>query len=170
MSPLTALPCTLCAHRQHPETWLMLIEASNCNITPAVLSSICHLGPSRQNAGEIDSGRGSEARRDREGAASRNDGNRDTTKVTSCVTSPSKSARRARGGGSGAQARTHTLHNSTNHPGIVPGNRQKHIVDFDSKHAYSREAESAGGVRHMAAQNSHITVTNNTVLTQPPMR
>jgi hypothetical protein len=37
--------------RQNEKTWLMLIEATNCNISPGVLSAISHLGAPRQWSG-----------------------------------------------------------------------------------------------------------------------
>jgi len=42
--------CRAYYHRRCEATWLMLIEASKCNISPSMLSSVCHLGPAAASA------------------------------------------------------------------------------------------------------------------------
>lgn len=156
----------------------------NSNISPAVFSAVCHLGPSRHGVSEVDSERdgegssggagaragagGASQHRYRESATSSH-GNGKITKEPSCITSAPQSGRRAtRGGGGGG---TNTLQNKTNHmiPASRAGGWQQDVVDLASKRAYGRGAEITVSMQQVGAPSSHSTFANSTVLTQPPM-
>ena len=76
--------------RQNEKTWLMLIEATNCNISQGVLSAISHLGPPRQWSGV-----GSESRHELLNAAAPAATTATSTSgVTSTISAPSRLASR----------------------------------------------------------------------------
>ena len=76
--------------RQNEKTWLMLIEATNCNISQGVLSAISHLGPPRQWSGV-----GSERRHELLNAtAPAATTATSTSGVTSTISAPSRLASR----------------------------------------------------------------------------
>lgn len=76
--------------RQNEKTWLMLIEATNCNISQCVLSAISHLEPPRQWSGV-----GSERRHELLNAAAPAATTATSTSgVTSTISAPSRLASR----------------------------------------------------------------------------